>query len=306
MDPCSDNTTNSSSLSLSLSSELQLPVMSQFKVALCQLTVTSDLAFNLVRARKMIEQAAFMGAKLAVLPEMWVCPYSDEYFGKCAEDLDGENPSPAYSTLSEVASTQKITVIGGSIPELREGRLYNTCCVFGPDGKLKAKYSKLHLFDYHAGDDSVKESDFFAAGDEPIVVDTDMGRIGIGICHDIRFPELAMLYKSKAVDLIIYPGAFNISTGKMLWELEARARAVDNQLFVAVCSPSRDSDGSYQIWGHSMVVGPSGEVLASAEHEENIVMAEINYSGSRLQMKHYDLQSQGKREIYQFLDSYPR
>ncbi|KAK9734461.1 hypothetical protein RND81_04G141400 [Saponaria officinalis] len=266
MEPCSDHT-----------------LIPQFKVGLCQLTVTNDKASNLVRARNMVEQASYNGAKLVVLPEMWVCPYSHEYFAKCAEDLNGESPTPAYSMLSKVASTQGITIIGGSIPELRKGLLYNTCCIFGSDGKLKAKYSKLHLFDYYAGNDSVRESDSFTAGDRPIIVDTEVGRIGIGICHDIRFPELAMLYKGEAADFIIYPGAFNISTGKMLWELEARARAVDNQLFVAVCSPSRDSDGSYQIWGHSMVVGPSGEVLASAAQEENLVMAEINYSEYRIQ-----------------------
>ncbi|XP_074294856.1 omega-amidase, chloroplastic-like [Silene latifolia] len=282
---------------------------SQFKLALCQLTVTNNKADNLVRARKMLEDASHMGAKLAVLPEMWVCPYSQEYFTKCAEELDGENQShsPAYSMLSNVAFTQGITIVGGSIPELRNGRLYNTCCIFGCDGQLKGKHRKLHLFDYDAGEASFRESDYFAAGDSPTVVDTaGVGRIGVGICHDIRFPELAMLYKRNdpamtGVDLIIYPSAFNVSTGRMLWELEAKARAVDNQVFVALCSPSRDSEASYTIWGHSMVVGPNGEVKAIAGQKEKLVIAEIDYCENQLQRERFPLHGAVQDKIYQFL-----
>lgn len=199
----------------------------QFKLGLCQLTVTGDEASNIGRARIRLEEAAQMGAKLVVLPEMWVCPYSHQNFAVCAEKLDDtENSSPAFSMLSEVSSSYGITVVGGSLPEWRNGRLYNTCCVFGTDGKLIAKYSKLHLFDYYESeaDASFKESDSFAAGDRPTVFNTDVGCIGLGICHDIRFPELAMLYRAKGAEMIIYPGAFNMSTGKMLWELETKAR----------------------------------------------------------------------------------
>ncbi|XP_021859346.1 omega-amidase, chloroplastic isoform X2 [Spinacia oleracea] len=259
--------------------------ISRFKIALCQLRVTNDKANNLNRARNMLEEAANKGAKLVVLPEMWLCPYSHEYFEKCGEELNTEESSATYHMLSEISSIHQITIVGGSIPERRNGQMYNTCCVFGPDGKLKAKHSKLHLFDYYeaSGDVSFRESDSFTAGDTPTIVHTDVGCIGIGICHDIRFPELGMLYRAKGADLIIYPAAFNMSTGMALWELETKARAIDNQMFVAVCSPSRDSAGSYTIWGHSMLVGPSGEVKAKAEHGEEIVFAEINYAENQLQ-----------------------
>ncbi|CAO2840263.1 unnamed protein product [Amaranthus hypochondriacus] len=260
------------------------PRISKFKIALCQVMVTNDKATNLVHARTMLEEAANLGAKLVVLPEMWVCPYSNEYFIKCGVELDIDKSSPAYQIMSEVASSREITIVGGSVPEKRNGQMYNTCCVFGPDGQLKAKYSKLHLFDYYeSGGASFMESNSFTAGDTPIVVDTEIGCIGIGICHDIRFPELAMLYRAKGANLIIYPGAFNMSTGQMLWELETKARAVDNQLFVAVCSPCRDSAGSYTIWGHSMIVGPSGDVKGSAEHEQKIVIAEIDFTENQIQ-----------------------
>ncbi|KAL2899673.1 Omega-amidase chloroplastic [Bienertia sinuspersici] len=237
--------------------------------------------------------------------EMWVCPYSHEYFAKCAEHIDSEEPSPIYNMLSKVSCSHQVTIVGGSIPERRNGQLYNTCCVFGPDGKLKAKHSKLHLFDYHESGDSLfmNQTHFLQAicphlSTQQLLyhsgckimteqnklirmygMSADVGCIGIGICHDIRFPELAMLYRAKGADLIIYPGAFNMSTGKMLGNWKQKpGKAVDNQLFVAVCSPCRDSAGSYAIWGHSMIVGPvlpyyansSGKVIASAEHEEKM------------------------------------
>lgn len=230
---------------------------------------------------------------------MWNCPYSNDYFAKFAEDFENEDASPTFSMLSEAACSHGITIVGGSVPESSDGQLYNTSCVFGPDGKLKAKHRKIHLFDIEIpGDIAFKESDFFAAGDKPTIVDTDVGCIGIGICHDIRFPELAALYRAKGARIICYPGAFNISTGELLWEVMQRARAADNQFFVATCSPSRDSSGSYAIWGHSTLVGPSGEIIATSGHEETVVVAEIDYSKIELQRKGLPLDKQKRADIY--------
>ncbi|KAL7180464.1 hypothetical protein ACSBR1_043629 [Camellia fascicularis] len=235
-----------------------------------------------------------------ITKEMWNCPYSTDYFEKFAEDFDYKDSSPSFSMLSEVALGNRITIVGGSMPERRKnGQLYNTCCVFGPDGNLKAQHSKVHLFDvYIPGDISFKESDNFASGDQPTIVNTDVGCIGIGICHDIRFPELAMLYRARGAHLICYPGAFNMSTGEALWELEQRAR----QLYVATCSPSRDSIGSYMIWGHSTVVGPSGKIIATSGHEETVVIAEIDYSITQQQREIIPLEKQRRGDVYRFVD----
>ncbi|KAM7254443.1 hypothetical protein ACFE04_003823 [Oxalis oulophora] len=257
--------------------------MSKFKLGLCQLTVTTNKNLNLLHARNAIKVAALQGAKLIVLPEMWNCPYSIKYFDNFAEefqDRDGE-VGESFSLLAEAAAFHNIIIVGGSMPERENDRLYNTCCILGPDGKLKAKHRKLHLFDIDIpGEFSFKESDTFGAGDRYTIVDTEVGRIGIGICHDIRFPELAMLYKAKGAQIICYPGAFNMSTGELLWELVQKARAADNQMFIATCSPSRDSAGSYTIWGHSTVVNPFGETIASAGHEETVVVVEVDYSAT--------------------------
>ncbi|CAD6337305.1 unnamed protein product [Miscanthus lutarioriparius] len=197
-----------------------------------------------------------------------------------AEDIDG-GESPSISMLSELAAARKITIVGGSIPEKASGKVFNTCCVIGPDGQILAKHRKLHLFEIDIpGDIKLKESDTFTGGQKTTIVDTDVGRIGIGICHDIRFPELAMLYRSKGAHLICYPSAFNMSTGELLWDLMQKSRAVDNQLFVATCSPARDpnANSDYMIWGHSSLIGPFGEVLAAAGHEEATVIGEIDLS----------------------------
>jgi omega-amidase len=169
----------------------------QYKVALLQLPVSPRKEENIARARARLDAAAAAGATLVVLPEIWNCPYSMETLPSHGEDIDG-GASPSVSMLSEVAARRRITIVGGSIPERSSGRLFNTCCVIGPDGQIKAKHRKLHLFEIDIpGDITFRESDTFTAGQEPTIVDTDVGRIGIGICHDIRFPELAMLYRSR-------------------------------------------------------------------------------------------------------------
>ncbi|KAG9457709.1 hypothetical protein H6P81_002217 [Aristolochia fimbriata] len=285
---------------------LQLPPapLSKFKIALCQLSVTADKERNISHARKAIQEAADKGAQLVVLPEIWNSPYSNDSFPVYAEDIDaGGDSSPSTSMLSEVARSRKITVVGGSIPERSDDRLYNTCCIFGTDGKLKGKHRKIHLFDIDIpGKITFQESKTLTAGETPTIVDTDVGRIGIGICYDIRFQELAMIYGARGAHLICYPGAFNMTTGPLHWELLQRARAADNQLYVATCSPARDTGSGYVAWGHSTLVGPFGEVLATTEHEETMIIAEIDYSVIELRRTNLPVLKQRRGDLYQLVD----
>ncbi|KAL5728651.1 omega-amidase [Ranunculus cassubicifolius] len=280
------------------------PPVTKFKIALCQLAVTKDKERNIIHARKAIEEAAQKGADLVLLPEIWNSPYSNDSFPVYAEDIDsGGDTSPSTAMLSEVAQRLQITIVGGSIPERSGDKLYNTCCVFGKDGKLRAKHRKLHLFDIDIpGKITFKESETLTAGENPTIVDTDVGRIGIGICYDIRFEELAMLYAARGAHLLCYPGAFNMTTGPLHWELLQRARAADNQLYVATCSPARDPLGGYVAWGHSTLVGPFGEVLATTEHDEAIVIAEIDYSQVDLRRTNLPLGTQKRGDLYQLVD----
>ncbi|CAN6465252.1 unnamed protein product [Victoria cruziana] len=280
------------------------PPIPKFKIALCQLSVTADKEKNIARARKAIEEAADKGAKLVVLPEIWNSPYSNDSFPVYAEEIDaGGYASPSSLMLSEVSRNKQITIVGGSIPERSGDKLYNTCCIFGSDGKLKAKHRKMHLFDIDIpGKIMFKESKTLTAGGGPTVVDTDIGRIGVGICYDIRFQELALLYGARGAHLLCYPGAFNMTTGPLHWELLQRARAVDNQVFVATCSPARDAAAGYVTWGHSSLIGPFGEVIATAEHQETTIIAEVDYSQIEFSRMSLPLEKQRRGDLYQIVD----
>eukprot|EP00249_Psilotum_nudum_P006445 c19768_g1_i1 orf=396-1460(-) len=284
------------------------PNAGKFKIALCQLAVTADKSRNIGHAREAIESAADKGAQLIVLPEMWNCPYSNESFPIYAESITmGNDASPSVEMLSDVARSKGVTIIGGSIPERSNGNLYNTCCIFGKQGELKAKHRKIHLFDIDIpGKITFKESETLSAGETLTVADTDAGRIAVGICYDIRFQELAMLYAARGAHMIVYPGAFNMTTGPAHWELLARARAVDNQLFVVMCSPARDPDAGYVAWGHSTVVDPFGEILATAEHGEEIVFADIDYNQVEQRRLNIPLGKQKRGDLYQVVDASQR
>lgn len=134
----------------------------------------------------------------------------------------------------------------------------------------------MHLFDIDIpGEITFKESDSLSAGSQLAVIDVKDFKIGIGICYDIRFEELAKLYRKKGCNMLIYPGAFNMKTGPLHWELLARSRANDNQCYTALVSPARDVSAGYVAWGHSMVVDPWGKVMNSAGPDEEVFVTEI-------------------------------
>ncbi|XP_006868709.1 PREDICTED: omega-amidase NIT2 [Chrysochloris asiatica] len=247
--------------------------LATFRLALIQLQVSSIKSDNLTRACSLVREAAAKGAKIVSLPECFNSPYGTKYFPEYAEKIPGESTQK----LSEVAKECSIYLIGGSIPEADAGKLYNTCPVFGPDGNLLVKHRKIHLFDIDVpGKITFQESKTLSPGDSFSTFDTPYCRVGLGICYDIRFAELAQVYAQKGCQLLIYPGAFNLTTGPAHWELLQRGRAVDNQVYVATASPARDDNASYVAWGHSTVVNPWGEVLAKAGTEETIVYSDID------------------------------
>ncbi|KAG3271610.1 omega-amidase NIT2 [Ictidomys tridecemlineatus] len=247
--------------------------MATFRLALIQLQVSSIKSDNVNRACSLVREAAKQGAKIVSLPECFNSPYGTKYFPEYAEKIPGESTQK----LSEVAKECRIYLIGGSIPEEDAGKLYNTCAVFGPDGTLLVKHRKIHLFDIDVpGKITFQESKTLSPGDNFSTFDTPYCRVGLGICYDIRFAELAQVYAQRGCQLLVYPGAFNLTTGPAHWELLQRGRAVDNQIYVATASPARDDNASYVAWGHSTVVNPWGEVLAKAGTEEMILYSDID------------------------------
>jgi apolipoprotein N-acyltransferase len=174
-------------------------------VALCQTKVTADKGLNIATAREAVRAAASKGAELIILPEIWNGPYATTAFPEYAESVPG---GESTAMLSSVAKENKIWLIGGSVSErTADGRIYNTCAVFNPSGNLVAKHRKVHLFDIDVpGKITFKESDTLTGGDGITVFDTPFGRVGVGICYDIRFPELAQLMREKGAVILAYPG----------------------------------------------------------------------------------------------------
>ncbi|KAK9728218.1 Omega-amidase nit3 [Basidiobolus ranarum] len=275
----------------------------EFKLALVQQKVGSCKATNLSIARDRVLEAARNGANVVVLPECFNSPYGAQHFPEYAETIPGES----VEVLSQAAQKAKVYLVGGSIPEKSDDdKFYNTCTVYNPKGELVAKHRKIHLFDIDIpGKIRFQESDTLSPGNAMTHFETEYGKIGVGICYDIRFPELAMIAARKGCIAMLYPGAFNMTTGPLHWELLQRARAIDNQIYIAACSPARDTSSGYTAWGHSTVVNPNGEVIATTEHEEDIVYATIDLSKMKEARQGIPVTTQRRFDVYPDVSARP-
>ncbi len=236
--------------------------------------VVNDKEANLVSATRMIKDAAADGCQLVVLPEMFNCPYAAAYFPVYAEPIPGKTSS----RLGDLAKEANIYLVAGSIPERGEDRqIYNTSLVFDPTGKIIAKHRKMHLFDVDIpGGITFFESETLSPGQEVTTFSTTFGPMGLAICYDIRFPELARAMVLQGANVLIYPAAFNQVTGSLHWEILLRSRAIDNQVFVIAASPANHPEAAYAAYGHSMTVDPWGKVITEAGSGERLLVTEIN------------------------------
>jgi len=276
---------------------------SQFRLACVQMRVSADKQANLMRASNLVAKAVSEhGAQMVVLPECFNCPYSNASFPEYAESLPGPGESTSSETanlLSDVAKRNNIWLIGGSCPEKFEDRLYNTCLIFNPEGQVVAKHRKIHLFNIDIpGGIRFMESETLTGGDDLTVFDTQYCKVGVGICYDMRFGDYAEICQQKGAQIMIYPGAFNTTTGPLHWELLQRGRAVDNQMWVATASPARDPDFSYQAWGHSSIVDPWGKVVSTTGHNEDIVVADIDLEQVAKIRKNIPILKQKRTDLY--------
>lgn len=244
--------------------------MDRWDLALVQFAVTPRKDENVAAATALVAEAA-QGASLVVLPEMFNVSYEVADWPAVAEAVpDG----PTCALLSRLARTHGVHLLGGSIAELHDGRVYNTATLWGPDGELLLVHRKVHLFDVDIpGGITFTESEFLSAGDCFGVVTTELGRIGVAICFDVRFPEPFRQMALRGAEVVLLPAAFNTTTGPAHWELQLRCRAVENTVFFAGCSAAPHPEVEYPAWGHSMWVDPYGAVQASAGREPAIVRA---------------------------------
>ena len=270
--------------------------MNKINVALCQMNVMDDKEKNIEKAILMIKQSKKQGADLAVLPEMFNCPYENEKFIEYAEELE---ESVTLKEIAKVAKEENIHVLAGSIPELElnndddkqsledkeidkdnineKQSIYNTSVFFDNHGKILGKHRKMHLFDIDVkGKIYFKESDTLSAGNEFTVIKTDLAKIGIGICYDIRFVELSRIMALEGAEILIFPGAFNLTTGPAHWQMLFKSRALDNQVYAIGVAPALDKDANYNSYGHSIVVNPWGEVIEELSFDEELKIVEID------------------------------
>ena len=248
------------------------------KIAAVQMISGPDVAPNLVTAGRLIAEAAAAGAQLVALPEYFPLIGATDADRLAAREADGHGPIQDF--LAAAALRHGLWLVGGSTPLTADApaKLRNSCLVFDPRGVRVARYDKIHLFGFKKGDEVYDEAATIERGDQVVAFDSPLGRIGIAICYDLRFPELfrAMAQLPNPVDLLVLPAAFTETTGRAHWELLLRARAVENQCYVLAAAQGGQHPNGRITHGNSMVIDPWGEVLARMDKGEGVVVAELN------------------------------
>ena len=231
------------------------------RIGLIQMTSGDDVAENLQFIEQQLRELAKQGCQLIVTPENSLLFDNALAYQEIAEEL---NSGPIQSKLAQLAKELQTWIVIGSFPIRSDAtHLYSSCLVFDDNGELVAHYNKMHLFDVEVEDEhgSYRESDCFAHGIQPQVIDTPVGRLGLSICYDLRFPHLYNLLREQGADIILVPAAFTAVTGEAHWEVLLRARAIENQAWVIGAGQCGYHSASRQTWGHSMVIDPWGKIV---------------------------------------------
>jgi predicted amidohydrolase len=247
----------------------------KFIAAAVQMLATDDKAANMNEAERWLRQAVADGARLVVLPEVFIWRGNKKLEREFAEPI----PGPTSGWLASLARDLKIYLLGGSILEAIAGspKAYNSSLLFDPSGALLATYRKIHLFDVDlANGVSLRESESRAHGANLVATQTALGTMGLSVCYDLRFPELYRGLADKGAHLIFVPSAFTAFTGQAHWETLLRARAIENQAYVIAADQFGKTEKSFECHGHSMIVDPWGTVLAELPDGPGIITAEID------------------------------
>ena len=252
----------------------------RIRVACVQMTSRTDKAANLETAERLVAQAAATGADVVVLPEKWNGIGDAAFYHESAEPLDGGD---SVTAMSSWARTHGITLVGGSIVELREGRekRSNTSVVFDSDGQIVVTYRKIHLFDVEVGGVVYRESESEEPGEEAVVAEVEGWKLGLSVCYDVRFPELYRILALEGAQLVTVPAHFTTPTGKDHWHVLLRARAIENQLYIAAAAQVGETLPGKPAYGRSLIVDPWGLVLAQAPDEETVISAELELAHLR-------------------------
>lgn len=256
----------------------------QFLAAAVQLRSTADQPNNLARTEALVRRAAGYGAKLICTPEN--TPFLGPAFHKVELAEAVERGNSLFDLFSSLSKELGVYLLCGSLSEryhlpsgeVSDSKCYNTSVLFGPKGEKLAHYRKIHLFDVDVPNGpSLKESNLIEPGSDVVVCDTELGRIGLSVCYDLRFPELYARLVNLGAEIIVVPAAFTSVTGKDHWHPLLTARAIETQSFVIASAQwgTHDEKGLRQSYGHSLIVDPWGCPLADAGEGEGLALAEI-------------------------------
>lgn len=248
------------------------------KVAAIQLNSTPAVSHNLQQAAHWIAEAAAQGAQLIVLPEMFAI------FGATPDaTLAQQEPmgnGPLQNFLSQQAQQHQVWLVGGTIPlaSQQPNKVAAACLVYDPAGQCRQRYDKIHLYDATlTPTETYQESALFTPGEHVVTCQTPFATLGLAVCYDLRFPELFRQLSSQHAEVFCLPAAFTVKTGEAHWELLARARAVENFCFVIGAAQGGQHSATRHTWGHSLIIGPWGDVLASkADTLPGVVVADLD------------------------------
>jgi nitrilase len=256
------------------------------KVAAIQMTTSHEIDANLAAAELHLADAARQGAVLAALPENFAFMGKDSGDKRAIAEPDGAGPIQDF--LADAARRHKIWIVGGTVP-LRQagegpgadGRVAAACLVYKSDGQRAARYDKMHLFDVDVpgSTESHRESAHTVPGQEPRVVDTPVGKLGLAVCYDMRFPELFRVLSRQGAEMFVVPSAFTVPTGRAHWETLLRARAIENLCgLIAPAQWGLHSNGR-ETYGDSMIIDHWGKVLARLPAGTGCVVADVEAAG---------------------------
>lgn len=248
-------------------------------VAAVQMTTGADVPANLARAGELIAEAADRGAALVALPENFA------FMGLADRDkrdvAEPEGAGPIQAWLEKTAALHQIWIVGGTIPVRGAeagGRVAAASLVYDAAGKRVARYDKIHLFDVDVPGkaETYRESAHVAPGTIPAVVDTPIGRLGLSVCYDIRFPELFRRLSEQGAEAFVLPSAFTAPTGLAHWDTLLRARAIENLAFMIAPAQAGRHENGRETYGDSLIVDFWGRALARRPSGEGVIVAELD------------------------------
>ncbi len=266
----------------------------KLRVAALQMVSTTVLEQNLAEAGRLINSAVAEGAQLVVLPEYFCLMGQRDTDKLSIQEPAGAGPIQDF--LADQASRHGIWLIGGTVPIscAKPDKVFNTTFVFAPNGEVVARYDKIHLFHFIGHTQKFDEAHTICAGTTICAFETPIGRVGLSICYDLRFPEL---YRALGdCVLLVAPSAFTYTTGRAHWELLLRTRAVENQCYMLAAAQGGRHDSGRRTWGHSMLVDPWGKILAVHKEGPGLVIGDLEVN--RIQTVRQSLPMQRQQGVY--------